>query len=138
MKQAIQIDGEFRDLLPTPSPESLQELEKGLLAEGCREPLVAWRHDGKLILLDACAGKIGFSSLILEGQRNRNTNCDVAGLSINQILQVLTITTDECRVWTPLCSHEWRSGNGQTQGSLNVSNLLQEKCAGVGCRVAAN
>jgi hypothetical protein len=44
------IDEEIRDLVPPPSAAEEAELERQLLAEGCREPLVAWA--GRNILLD--------------------------------------------------------------------------------------
>lgn len=48
----IVIDSLFSKFLPPLSAEELTQLEKSLLAEGCREPLVVWRHDGQDILID--------------------------------------------------------------------------------------
>lgn len=44
----ITIDPEFRDLLPKPSAEERAHLERSLIHEGCRDPLVVWNG----ILLD--------------------------------------------------------------------------------------
>ena len=46
------IDADFQRLLIPLSPNELDFLEKSLLRDGCRDPLVAWRWHGKLILLD--------------------------------------------------------------------------------------
>ncbi len=43
----LRIDPEFQALIPPLSPEELAHLEKNLVAEGCRDPLVLW--DGILI-----------------------------------------------------------------------------------------
>jgi len=48
----VVIDAELAALLPPLSAEARAQLEQSLLAEGCREPLVIWRHDGQDILLD--------------------------------------------------------------------------------------
>lgn len=40
---SVQIDDEFRALIPRPSNEELQQLEENLKREGCRDPLVVWR-----------------------------------------------------------------------------------------------
>jgi hypothetical protein len=46
------IDPVFRDLLPPPSPGELALLERQLLREGCRDPLVTWTHAGRTVLVD--------------------------------------------------------------------------------------
>jgi DNA modification methylase len=46
------IDPEFQRLLYPLSLDERALLEQSLLRDGCRDPLVAWREDGKLILLD--------------------------------------------------------------------------------------
>jgi hypothetical protein len=43
---------EFLQLIPTPSPEELQQLEANIQAEGVREPLIVWRFEGQTILVD--------------------------------------------------------------------------------------
>jgi N6-adenosine-specific RNA methylase IME4 len=40
--QSITIDPEFAALIPPLSPEEREQLEKNLLQDGCREPLVVW------------------------------------------------------------------------------------------------
>lgn len=47
-RATITIDPEFRDLLPEPSAEERAHLERSLIHEGCRDPLVVWNG----ILLD--------------------------------------------------------------------------------------
>jgi len=46
----IKIDKEFAALIPALSADELAQLERSLLAEGCRDPLLVWK--GKNILLD--------------------------------------------------------------------------------------
>lgn len=46
----IKIDKEFAALIPVLSKDELAQLERSLLAEGCRDPLIVWK--GKNILLD--------------------------------------------------------------------------------------
>lgn len=46
----IKIDKEFAALIPALSPDELAQLERSLLAEGCRDPLIVWKE--KNILLD--------------------------------------------------------------------------------------
>jgi len=48
----LEIDEDFRDLMPPLSKEAYVQLEQSILGEGCREPLVAWECEGKTILLD--------------------------------------------------------------------------------------
>lgn len=40
----LTIKQKFRDLIPPLHPEELNELERSILAEGCRDPLVTWRE----------------------------------------------------------------------------------------------
>ncbi len=47
--QQIIIDPEFEKLFPPLSQESYLALEKNILADGCREPLVVWKQTKKLI-----------------------------------------------------------------------------------------
>lgn len=46
----IKIDKEFAALIPALSVDELAQLERSLLAEGCRDPLIVWKE--KHILLD--------------------------------------------------------------------------------------
>jgi hypothetical protein len=59
-----------RRLMPL-QPEELAELERSVLEEGIRDPLVVWRKDGQLILVDGhhryeLAKKYGLSFQIVE------------------------------------------------------------------------
>lgn len=48
----LNIDPEFRKLIPPLSADEYAQLEANLLAEGCRDALVAWKHDDTLTLVD--------------------------------------------------------------------------------------
>ena len=43
----IQIDAEFKALIPPLAPDELAQLEANIIKDGCRDPLVLW--DGILI-----------------------------------------------------------------------------------------
>lgn len=45
----LEIDAEFRDLIPPLAPDELTQLEASLLAEGCRDALVVWQETGVLV-----------------------------------------------------------------------------------------
>lgn len=45
----IIVDPEFRDLIPPLSEEEIDGLERSLLAEGCRDPLVVWKDHNLLL-----------------------------------------------------------------------------------------
>lgn len=42
----IQIDEEFKSLIPPLSPEEFKQLEENILQDGCRDPLVVWVRQG--------------------------------------------------------------------------------------------
>ncbi|WP_437301097.1 hypothetical protein [Sorangium sp. So ce426] len=46
------IDKEIAALIPSLSPEELAQLERSILAEGCREPLTVWDDGSRKVLLD--------------------------------------------------------------------------------------
>jgi ParB-like chromosome segregation protein Spo0J len=46
----VEVDPEFRKLIPLQSPDELNGLEASLLKDGCRDALVIWK--GKAVLLD--------------------------------------------------------------------------------------
>ncbi len=50
VERPIQIDPEFKSLIPPLGASEREQLESNLLAEGCRDPLVVWK--GRNILLD--------------------------------------------------------------------------------------
>jgi len=43
-KAELKIDDEFKNLIPAIMPEEKAELEKSIIAEGCRDPLVIWNN----------------------------------------------------------------------------------------------
>ena len=49
VKGNIQIDGEFRGLIPPLGEEEFVQLEANVLAEGIREPLIVWKEENLLI-----------------------------------------------------------------------------------------
>ena len=65
-KPVVIIDPEFKKLIPPLSPQERSQLEKNLLAEGCRDPLTVWK--GQNILLDG---------------HNRYEICDKYGIEIS-------------------------------------------------------
>lgn len=48
----LTIDKEIAALIPSLSPEELAQLERSIVAEGCREPLSVWEDGQRSILLD--------------------------------------------------------------------------------------
>jgi len=52
LNPVIERDKEFRDLLPPLATDVRDALEDSIKKEGLREPLVAWRDGGKLVLID--------------------------------------------------------------------------------------
>lgn len=50
MSAELTIDREFSELIPGPSAEELAELEKSLIDEGCRDPIVVWANHEDTIL----------------------------------------------------------------------------------------
>lgn len=48
----IEIDAEFKALIPSLSDDEYAALGTSLLAEGCRDALIVWRHESRLILVD--------------------------------------------------------------------------------------
>lgn len=48
----VTIDREFASLIPPLTDEEYQQLEQSILRDGCRDGLVVWPRNGKLILLD--------------------------------------------------------------------------------------
>jgi hypothetical protein len=82
---AFVIDDEFRGLIPPLTPEAQGLLEKSLVAEGCRDPLVVWPQlEGLSILLDG---------------HNRYEICQQHDLPF-AVIEVQGIATrDEAKVW---------------------------------------
>jgi hypothetical protein len=52
IEMKITIDPEFQSLIPPLSATEYRGLERSLYEEGCREPIVVWKHGRKHILLD--------------------------------------------------------------------------------------
>jgi len=50
-QEHITISKEFRDHIIPLNKEELEQLEKNIIAEGCREPLVVWQKDKETLIL---------------------------------------------------------------------------------------
>ena len=50
--QSLTVLGELRDFIVPLDDEQFFQLEKNILAEGCREPIIVWKHNDKLIIVD--------------------------------------------------------------------------------------
>jgi len=48
----VKIDAEFKSKIPPLSDYEFKQLEKNIVAEGCREPLIVWKSGQSDILLD--------------------------------------------------------------------------------------
>ena len=48
----LQVDREFRALIPPLKPEERSGLEANIIADGCRDPLVFWNHRPRPLILD--------------------------------------------------------------------------------------
>lgn len=48
----ILIKKELKNFIPSLSKEEYQQLEKNLLEEGCRDPLIVWEKENELVLVD--------------------------------------------------------------------------------------
>ena len=77
------VDPEFTKLIPKLRPDELAGLEESLLTEGCRDALVVWRHNGKLILLDG---------------HNRKELSEKHGISY-KFVEIELESRDEARLW---------------------------------------
>jgi N6-adenosine-specific RNA methylase IME4 len=80
--EQLVIDPEFERLLTPLSPDEYALLEQSLLWDGCRDPLVTWRENGKLVLMDG---------------HNREEICKKHGISY----KVVTIKV-ESREWAEI------------------------------------
>ena len=66
LSQEISIRKNLKNFIPTLSKDEYQQLEKNLLEEGCRDPLVVWETADELILVD------GFNRYEICAQYNIN------------------------------------------------------------------
>lgn len=51
-EQSEIVDPEFQALIPPLQPGERAELEDAILRDGCRDDLVTWRENGRVLLLD--------------------------------------------------------------------------------------
>ncbi len=75
----IQIDSEFKSLIPPLSPEEFKQLEENILKDGCRDPLVVW------------------NGILVDGH-NRFTICNRSNVKY-QIIEKLFTSREEAKVW---------------------------------------
>lgn len=50
--QSLTVLGELRDFIVPLDDGQLFQLEKNILAEGCREPIIIWKHNNKFVIVD--------------------------------------------------------------------------------------
>jgi hypothetical protein len=50
--ESLTVLGELRDFIVPLDDEQLFQLEKNILTEGCREPIIVWKQNHKLIIVD--------------------------------------------------------------------------------------
>lgn len=77
------VDPEFAALIPKLRPDEFAGLEESLLTEGCRDALVVWRHNAKLVLLDG---------------HNRKELTEKHGISF-KFVEIELESRDEARLW---------------------------------------
>lgn len=52
IRRNITVLPELQNLIPPLSEEEFDQLKQNILANGCREPMTLWRHDGQSVLID--------------------------------------------------------------------------------------
>ena len=77
----VNIDPEFKKLIPPLSPQERSQLEENILAEGCRDPLTVWKEQN--ILLDG---------------HNRYEICDKYGIEF-YVSEIELSNREEAKIW---------------------------------------
>jgi len=103
------IDPEFRALCPTPSADESAQLERSLLAEGCRDNLVAWKS----------------TSEILDGY-NRHPLCERHGVPYGVVFLELP-DREACKRWILTNQLSRRNISSQAASYLRGTRYLMEK-----------
>ena len=75
----MRIDPEFQALIPPLSDDEYAALELSIIAEGCRDAIVVWQHDGDDIIVDG---------------HNRYAICTAAGLPYNTVTRDFSSRSD--------------------------------------------
>jgi N6-adenosine-specific RNA methylase IME4 len=112
----IQIDAEFKALIPPLAPDELAQLEANILRDGCRDPLVVW--DG--ILIDG---------------HNRHEICTRHGLLFETIAMVF-MDRDEALLWMEENQIGRRNLSDDQRSVFALS--IQERRSKVAVRTAAS
>ena len=117
MAPDVTIDPEFRDLIPPLGDEELAQLERSIVADGCRDPLVVWpQGDGAAILLDG---------------HHRHTICEANGIDYWLIEQELSDRND-AMAWIIQNQFARRNLSAYTRAelALKLKPLLAKKAKG--------
>jgi hypothetical protein len=108
-EHALVIDPEFRALCPTQSADESAQLERSLLAEGCRDDLVAWKATKE----------------ILDGH-NRHPLCERHGLPFGVVYLDLP-DRETCKRWILTNRLARRNISSQAASYLRGTRYLMEK-----------
>ena len=114
------IDPEFAALIPNLRPEELAGLEESLLKDGCRDPLVVWRHNQKLILLDG---------------HHRKELCEKHGISY-KFVEIELESRDEARLWI-LRNQANRRNLSDDQRAIILDEIIEQQSIVVRARQLA-
>lgn len=109
--EKITILREFQTLIPPLTDEEYFLLEHSIMLEGCRDPLVVWPHEGKLILIDG---------------HNRHLICKTHHLSF-QIVKRNFDTLNEARDWIIINQLAKRNITEETKSYLRGIQYKREK-----------
>jgi N6-adenosine-specific RNA methylase IME4 len=111
MEREIEIDAEFQALMSPLSEEERSGLERALLQDGCRDPLVVWAQaDGAPILLDG---------------HNRYETCQRRGLAYS-IKSLDLASREEAMVW--ICENQLNRRNlNETQRAMIAAKMANMK-----------
>jgi site-specific DNA-methyltransferase (adenine-specific) len=103
------VDPEFAKLLIPLTTDEREWLKQSLKREGCRDPLVAWRHDGKRILMDG---------------HNRKEICEKHGISY-RVVEVELESREAAKLWIE--EHQAARRNLSEQAKLALWDSILER-----------
>jgi N6-adenosine-specific RNA methylase IME4 len=116
----IVIAPELRALIPALRTDEYAGLEEQLLAEGCRDALVVWPHNGVRVLLDG---------------HNRKEICDQHGIPFTTIALELA-SRDEARLWI-LRNQASRRNLSDDQRAIILDEIIEQQSVVVRARQLA-
>jgi hypothetical protein len=108
MEKAVRIDPEFSNLIPEITVEEKDALEKSILEEGCRDPLVKW------------------GDILLDGH-NRYEICQRRGIQFKTIVKSFG-TREQAKLWI-ICNQLSRRNISPEQRKylIGIQYKLQKK-----------